>query len=393
MDAAGLRHLDGARLGRLGLRAESDEGGGEGDASEVARRETATRWTSAEARSSASRASAASVASFLNTDASSLRISRWKARSAEEAGSETGSEACAAGDGDWDGDEVGDGMCEVAAKWSAAYARYLSASARAAPSTAKSSSTNRRPGGGDARTAGRGARGQAGRRRERPGEVDTRSRARGRSGARGRRLGGRRRRRERDPRPTRASARETRGNPLRLDVRVRLLPGGLAEQAKQLARVRHDDRRPARDPRRRYARQTVPRGDAGREASDVELRTLSSARAPWAQVDSSASSHGSRARRAARQPHIRRRDPCAMSAARRLTRALSRPFLSPVSPRGVSGDAARSVAAGRSTAVMRSAATRATVSRSSARRSPPRRRRPHGDAPLVPVRDGTRVRD
>ena len=41
-----------------------------------------------------------------------------------------------------------------------------------------------------------------------------------------------------------------------------------------------------------------------------------------------------------------------MSAARRLTRALSRPFLSPVSPRGVSGDAARSVAAGRSTAVI-----------------------------------------
>lgn len=41
-----------------------------------------------------------------------------------------------------------------------------------------------------------------------------------------------------------------------------------------------------------------------------------------------------------------------MSSARRLARALSRPFLSPVSPRGVSGDAARSVAAGRSTAVI-----------------------------------------
>ena len=41
-----------------------------------------------------------------------------------------------------------------------------------------------------------------------------------------------------------------------------------------------------------------------------------------------------------------------MSSSRRLARALSRPFLSPVSPRGVSGDAARSVAAGRSTAVI-----------------------------------------
>jgi hypothetical protein len=56
---------------------------------------------------------------------------------------------------------------------------------------------------------------------------------------------------------------------LRLDVRVRLLPWGLAEQAKQLGRVRHADRRPARDPRRRSAPRTVPRGDAGREASDV----------------------------------------------------------------------------------------------------------------------------
>ena len=278
---------------------------------------------------------------FLEHGRELARISRWKARSAEEAGSETGSEACAAGDGDWDCDAV-DG-CEVAAKW-ARRTRGICPRARA-PRRRRRRARRRidAPGGGDARTADaeraarRGGAGSVG-------EVDTRSRARGRSGARGRRLEGVGVAGSGSPPDASVSARDSRQRPPPRRPRPTAPRGWRSRRSSspEFAMATVDLRAIPDDD---------PRGGEWHEATrGARRRTLNSKRARASA--SSRRNQGSRARRTAQGPHTCRRDPRAMSSARRLTRALSRPFLSPVSPRGVSGDAARSVAAGRSTAVI-----------------------------------------
>ena len=126
---------------------------------------------------------------------------------------------------------------------------------------------------------------------------------------------------------------------LRLDVRVRLLPGGLAEQAKQLARVRHGDVDRARSQTTIRAADSATRRRWARGVH-VELRTLSSARI-WAQVVRRVITRLSGASRRTTASHPSTRPLRDVGRATSHSGALASVPGTEVSPRGVSGDAAR----------------------------------------------------